>query len=665
MRKFVLIDQSIKNAGGHHLEYALRVLKAAKAQGMETILAVNKKCDPIQSQFIDQVEYIFTNTFWENMVKSRGRRLIGGSKFLGLMRSIKNDLLYKILYSQTGMIYNELRSQSTLKMIKNYVGKEDVGSLSAFRIVLTKLLLTIIQGVKSILQRINRLFYKLGPFGRILRRLCLFVIILLLSPLILLYLIPQYLVLKKAGPQYNILFAKEVCNLLSRSQIKSNDVTFVPTLGETELQGLLELSQNLKIEQPAWHLLFRRNLFNGRNPSYSKQFEETQEARIVFNRFVHEKEKGQFYFYTDTDHLTKQYNSLGAMKFTTLPIPHDSTLQKSKTQVGNGPLVISYIGDARTEKGFQALPKLISDLEAKGIDAGQVHYRFQSNFNVPEGEPAPRVAKAVLSNYSENYIELLEGPFNSEEYASLINDSDIVLIPYDSNNYYARSSGVLAEALVAGIPVVVPAGTWMSSAFTQEVQNYLKKQFKESLINLNSSLNFPSIDVCVPKQISNLILELEWNYPSEGMQCHLQVQRQVRPSDEDQQCFWIDSNSDTLVLEPIADKVYCCIRSNEPGCYKISLNLNDSTRSFNDIDQLKAQIKNVTVKGIETEIPSGVIGATYYNINRVSDSVRELINHYPHYLEGALTYKQKWYAEHSAENLVHQLVSQSQNGDGL
>ena len=39
----------------------------------------------------------------------------------------------------------------------------------------------------------------------------------------------------------------------------------------------------------------------------------------------------------------------------------------------------------------------------------------------------------------------------------------VVIVPYQRLYYYAQTSGILAEALGAGIPVVVPEGTWMAA----------------------------------------------------------------------------------------------------------------------------------------------------------------------------------------------------------
>ncbi|MFQ5412007.1 MAG: hypothetical protein ACE5EC_06905, partial [Phycisphaerae bacterium] len=40
--RFILIDHSIKGFGGHHYEYAVHVLQAARDLGFEPVLVVNR-----------------------------------------------------------------------------------------------------------------------------------------------------------------------------------------------------------------------------------------------------------------------------------------------------------------------------------------------------------------------------------------------------------------------------------------------------------------------------------------------------------------------------------------------------------------------------------------------------------------------------------------------
>src|SRR5207249_2422257 len=86
-------------------------------------------------------------------------------------------------------------------------------------------------------------------------------------------------------------------------------------------------------------------------------------------------------------------------------------------------------------------------------------------------------------------VELITEPLSSKEYWDLLSSGDIVLLPYDRDSYYARSSGILAESLAAGIPSLVPAGTWMAKQFVGEIYRHQLslRQMMEVLISYHGT----------------------------------------------------------------------------------------------------------------------------------------------------------------------------------
>jgi glycosyltransferase involved in cell wall biosynthesis len=98
--KFVLVDHSIVDNSGHHLEYARRVIAAASSSGFFTILAVNKSACNIECPGADLVLKIFSKTFWEIQRKSKLRR------FIGFIFNLKK---YSIQQSSAEDFSNELR----------------------------------------------------------------------------------------------------------------------------------------------------------------------------------------------------------------------------------------------------------------------------------------------------------------------------------------------------------------------------------------------------------------------------------------------------------------------------------------------------------------------------------------------------------------------------
>ncbi len=59
-------------------------------------------------------------------------------------------------------------------------------------------------------------------------------------------------------------------------------------------------------------------------------------------------------------------------------------------------------------------------------------------------------------------VELIDRFLPSTEYDDLIAGCDLILLPYDADQYRSRLSAIFVDATCAGVPVVVPEGTWMS-----------------------------------------------------------------------------------------------------------------------------------------------------------------------------------------------------------
>jgi len=376
-RQFVLIDHSIEDSAGHYLEYARRVLRAAKDQGFRTVLAVNKRAQDLECPEADLILKSFSSTFWENQTQSKLRTLGG---FI-----LKNQTL-------------------------------------AFEV------------------------------GRVEK------------------------------------FETELSYLIQKNTISENDIVFIPTLGGTELLGISAYSKKNVAIKINWHLLFRRdvpptdsifNIFN-----LITKWRAISAFKLANEGFV----RGSRYFYTDTEELSKNYDVLGVGKFKTLPIPLDDQLGLKRFWQKN-PIVVSYLGDMRREKGFQLLPGIIRSLRKDGFAATQVIFKIQGN--IPNGMDSRLVlrTRTALTQDDLKGVSIVEGPLNSSTYREIMISSDVILIPYQIKKYTARSSGIFAEALAAGIPTIHPQRTWMGQSTIgllrpgYEKQSEITTKLKETLGN--------------------------------------------------------------------------------------------------------------------------------------------------------------------------------------
>src|SRR5262249_29878235 len=59
-------------------------------------------------------------------------------------------------------------------------------------------------------------------------------------------------------------------------------------------------------------------------------------------------------------------------------------------------------------------------------------------------------------------VTLLRDAITEARYNELLLSADLILLPYQVDRYIARTSGILAEAICAGVPAIVPQGTWLA-----------------------------------------------------------------------------------------------------------------------------------------------------------------------------------------------------------
>lgn len=135
----------------------------------------------------------------------------------------------------------------------------------------------------------------------------------------------------------------------------------------------------------------------------------------------------------------------------------------------DGVLEATYLGDAREEKGYHHLPGVLTYLKTR---TPHLQLKVQSYHSSHRPEPSCVVAQALLRAQSRDWASLIEEALPSDRYVRELSNTDIALIPYNRGNYIARSSGIFAEALAAGIPTVVPAGTWMSAVLDRLSADY-------------------------------------------------------------------------------------------------------------------------------------------------------------------------------------------------
>ena len=249
-------------------------------------------------------------------------------------------------------------------------------------------------------------------------------------------------------------FLRDTRSVLEQLEVVDDDLIFVPTLSRQDCEAIERLCRTHRLaSRPVWHLLFRRPPEHGRAIAPSTATSPPRGPAFAGRA-------GRCHYWTDSAELTAQYRAATGQRFETLPIPH--ARHASVRKPSSNRFRILYLGGARLEKGFHRLPQLVRALTDDRDRQRCFEFYFQAHKDAPCEERELTAARAELERLAPRGVTLFTDPLSPAAYGELLAMGDAVVLPYDARSYAARSSGVFAEALAAGIPIVAPEGTWMS-----------------------------------------------------------------------------------------------------------------------------------------------------------------------------------------------------------
>jgi glycosyltransferase involved in cell wall biosynthesis len=251
----------------------------------------------------------------------------------------------------------------------------------------------------------------------------------------------------------NLHFYRELRRALSKISITSNSVVFAHTFTTAQLLAWAWYAWSLPSQTAPQIVLLLR---------YQPAFYANRCAEWAFRILEHVSKRGRIRLASDSHRLAEQYGRLTFIPVEEFPIPHTEhiSLSSEASIAAEGvckPLRFVSLGDARDEKGFLEILDAITILHrTQKLD------RFQ--FVLQSNRAAPDV-QAKIDEFSARNIpnvRLIPEALSSDQYYALLESADVVLLPYWRSIYEARTSGIFAEAVAAGKPVIVSEDTWMS-----------------------------------------------------------------------------------------------------------------------------------------------------------------------------------------------------------
>lgn len=288
-------------------------------------------------------------------------------------------------------------------------------------------------------------------------------------------------------------FNRYIYKGLTSSDLRFLDPNWIVFIGTADHNYLLGLYMWIKRfnpkNAPAFVLTLRLGYFRvglNRWSPYALWF-------MLFIRLIEKLAKRyRILLVTDSKRLKTDFKRFTQLPIHVIPIPHnDITQLQANTFKNNEKITMISLGPARVPKGFHTLAQAIQLLHQQG-EMRNLSFNLHIFHEAAVGKIIPEAIKDLKLLKLPN-IHFVEQHLGELEYYQMLKDSDVSLIPYSPDMYYANTSGTFTESLAAGKPVIVTEGTWMS------------EQLKQYGAGITCKYNDP-------KDLARAIMEMRDNY---------------------------------------------------------------------------------------------------------------------------------------------------------
>ena len=281
-------------------------------------------------------------------------------------------------------------------------------------------------------------------------------------------------------------------------------------------------------------------------------------------------------------------------------------------------------------------------------------------------------------------IEYFAHPLSKPDYVELIKSSDCGILFYDSRVYFSRRAGVLGELLSAGKPVIVSSGSWLAEQVQESIFDHVDQLIDSSrLVRTIESSDFNWNPTNVPMSGGVLsfdqsrhpfeftvsresgdngfaedafAVQFDWHWPTtSGIYCRIDVKQKDGRGD------LVDQSSRVVGFRQSAGRVNALFPM-QPQTETVEFSLrnpfHDSTASIKRvrIRTLRGQTEEESQHGF----PIGKVGIVASDVEDLPNCIDELVRYFDHYSDSAIEFSDQWYARHEPQRTVEHLISSTQ-----
>ncbi len=654
MANFFLIDQSLRDAGGHHCDYVQCVARAANQMGFLTTIGTNrrlpkKSTDPLESlNCLGSVRRVFHNTVYHRDSHLAGlRRMKNGQIPIGMPQTSPGFL--KNLQHRIESFQHRRRREKVVRQFAKdcesffrntlFTPQDHAFFATASELELMGLAIFLAKHPRATQARWHMQFHFNLFEGR---------------P-------PEY------TRQSSTAKAVRSCFLAALSRLSYFSVNFYTTSRElAEQYNQLGVGEFFPLPYP----------IASEFAPIAQVFGSSPVAATTFS-FAKQQQLGAAgSFSTDLNaNFSGQTDFIRGPIFGAVKSNHDAMLD-SVPFYRDTPIRVTCPGGIRREKGHaEYLQPLVDEIYAPLLATRQVQLVLQRPLRKlfqPE-KLELQIPRLPVGSADCSPIVYVPHPLARTKYHELIRTTDIGLLFYDSQIYYSRRAGVLGELLSAGKPVIVPAGCWLAEQIQEPIFRHADQQFagREFRRTVLADIRWESQNVPMPGGTLSFDdgrrpfrfemdvhpaetlagLRFDWHWPNEpGVYCRIEL-TQVDAAGE------ILAKSCQVVGHRQANKTNVLMNL-AAGAATLRFSLKNafhhSTASVKNVEILTTQAAGESTES--RHAPQGAVGVIAADREHLASSLQEILDHLEHYRRTAEEFSRPWYTQHDPARTVAHLI---------
>ncbi len=284
---------------------------------------------------------------------------------------------------------------------------------------------------------------------------------------------------------YELLHAAELINIIDP---ETRNIFFMYLADSKHVSIIIDIAKSINQDRN----FFIINLFHNHNEFFSKKGQFgilSYEFYLALTTTAKIRRRYNISLSVETDILQKEILDYVNEHFPIMPLftsklDEYGEIKNLETTIRDKKVLTVYLPSMSPDRGYELVCDLI--LLAKENKTFSLFKFVLRNQNVNNDN-----IKKVLEKVSAS-SEIIEGILPEEKYVQLMLDADIILIPYKKEDFYARTSGVYSDAVLAGKPVIATRQTWVgqqiikyNNGVTFEGENV--QDFHDALIKLHNN----------------------------------------------------------------------------------------------------------------------------------------------------------------------------------